>query len=190
MAAMETSGDEDLSSTYAVPPPRPARQRGPSPATSAHASQQSSLNRRGAAMNSAISPSRVSPSRTCMTDTELLRSPTEVLYAVSDKQRERERAAAAHAHAQSSMASQTMQSELQNSKYHGGLHQGKSRSRATSREDLLYGGDNRSQYALSTRSAGPYGGRQQRNGGGGGDENGFKARDDIKLCCEIHLNLI
>ena len=37
-----------------------------------------------------------------MTDTELLRSPTEVLYAVSDKQRERERAAAA----QSSMASQ------------------------------------------------------------------------------------
>merc|ERR1719322_110110 len=97
---------------------------------------------------SAISPSRVSPSRTCMTDTELLRSPTEVLYAVSDKQRERERAA--NAHAQSSMASQTMQSELQNSKYHG-LHQGKSRSRATSREDLLYGGDNRSQYALSTR---------------------------------------
>ena len=120
------------------------------------------------------------------------RSPTEVLYAVSDKQRERERAAAAaNAHAQSSMASQTMQSELQNSKYHGGLHQGKSRSRATSREDLLYGGDNRSQYALSTRSAGPYGGggRQQRNGGGGGDENGFKARDEIQFCCEIHLNL-
>ena len=69
--AMETSGDEDLSSTYAVPPARPAR-RGPSPASAAHASQQSSLNRR-AAMNSAISPSRVSPSRTCMTDTELLR---------------------------------------------------------------------------------------------------------------------
>ena len=183
---METSGDEDLSSTYAVPPARPAR-RGPSPASAAHASQQSSLNRR-AAMNSAISPSRVSPSRTCMTDTELLRSPTEVLYAVSDKQRERERAANAHAH--SSMASQTMQSELQNSKYHGGLHQGKSRSRATSREDLLYGADNRSQYALSTRSAGPYGGRQQRNGGGGADENGFKARDDIQFCCEIHLNLI
>ena len=72
-----------------------------------------------------------------------------------------------------------MQSELQNSKYHGGgLVQGKSRSRATSREDLLYGSDNRSQYALSTRSAGPYGGgsRQQQNGRGGRDENGFKAR--------------
>ncbi len=33
------------------------------------------------------SSSRLSPSRTCMTDTELLRSPTEVLYAVSDKYR-------------------------------------------------------------------------------------------------------
>ena len=60
-----------------------------------------------------------------MTDTELLRSPTEVLYAVSDKQRERERAAAAAAaNASHSMASQTMQSELQK----------KSRSRATSRQ--------------------------------------------------------
>ena len=65
--AMETSGDEDLSSTYAVPPARPAR-RGVSPAAHAQLQQQqqqSSLNRR--AMNShqssAISPSRVSPSR-------------------------------------------------------------------------------------------------------------------------------
>ena len=62
--AMETSGDEDLSSTYAVPPPtRPAR-RGASP--SQQQQQASSLNRR--AVNShhqsaAISPSRVSPSR-------------------------------------------------------------------------------------------------------------------------------
>ena len=31
--------------------------------------------------------SRMSPSRTCMTDTEILRSPSEVLYAVSDKYR-------------------------------------------------------------------------------------------------------
>ena len=54
---------------------------------------------------------------------------------------------------------------------------GKSRSRATSREDLLYGSsDNRSQYALSTRSAGPYGGSRQQHNGRGGDENGFKAR--------------
>ncbi len=37
--------------------------------------------------NRRVSPSRLSPSRTCMTDTELLRSPTEVLYAVSDKYR-------------------------------------------------------------------------------------------------------
>ena len=88
-----------------------------------------------------------------------------------------------------------MQSELQNSKYHGGgLVQGKSRSRATSREDLLYGSDNRSQYALSTRSAGPYGGgsRQQQNGRGGRDENGFKARihvispdRDAIQCCHV-----
>ena len=63
--AMETSGDEDLSSTYAVPPPtRPAR-RGASPSQQQQ-QQASSLNRR--AVNShhqsaAISPSRVSPSR-------------------------------------------------------------------------------------------------------------------------------
>ena len=31
--------------------------------------------------------SRMSPSRSCLTDTEILRSPTEVLYAVSDKQK-------------------------------------------------------------------------------------------------------
>ena len=98
------------SSTYAVPPARPAR-RGASPATQAQQQHQSSLNRRGMRPDHhAISPSRVSPSRTCLTDTELLRSPTEVLYAVSDKQRDRERAAMA---ASQSMASQTMQSELQ-----------------------------------------------------------------------------
>ena len=32
---------------------------------------------------------RMSPSRTCMTDSEILRSPTEVLYAVSDKHKHR-----------------------------------------------------------------------------------------------------
>ena len=107
------------SSTYAVPPARPAR-RGASPATQAQ-QHQSSLNRRGMRPDHhAISPSRVSPSRTCMTDTELLRSPTEVLYAVSDKQREREnRAAAAAANASHSMASQTMQSELQGGNSNG-----------------------------------------------------------------------
>ena len=46
-----------------------------------------------------------------------------------------------------------------------------------SREDLLYGSgsDNRSQYAMSTRSAGPYGGGGSRQNGHR-DENGFKAR--------------
>ena len=54
-----------------------------------------------------VSP-RLSPSRTCMTDTELLRSPTEVLYAVSDKYRPNN-----HNERVAHSSSQTMQSELQ-----------------------------------------------------------------------------
>ena len=54
-----------------------------------------------------MSPSRLSPSRTCMTDTELLRSPAEVLYAVSDKHKHHNNERVAHS------ASQTTQSELQ-----------------------------------------------------------------------------
>lgn len=53
-----------------------------------------------------------SPSRTCLTDTEILKSPTEVLYAVSDKYGHSKNERYANS------ASQTSQSELLNKNYH------------------------------------------------------------------------
>ena len=72
-----------------------------------------------------VSPSRLSPSRSCLTDTELLRSPTEVLYAVSDKQR------GFNGQAPTELAKST------NYTKNGSQHRSR-RSVASSREDLMY----------------------------------------------------
>ena len=81
-------------------------------------------------------PRLASPSRTCMTDTEILRSPTEVLYAVSDKRKIR---GAENPNTRSVSASvQTMRSELRQNPAAGYFAKNPNRpSRNSSREDLL-----------------------------------------------------
>ena len=79
-------------------------------------------------------PRLASPSRTCMTDSEILRSPTEVLYAVSDKRKIRGDASDVKS---VSASVQTMRSELrQNPAGYYAKHPNRP-SRNSSREDLL-----------------------------------------------------
>ena len=89
-------------------------------ASSTYSSVMMANNRSG--NNNPVPPPRrtsVSPSRTCMTDSEILRSPAEVLYAVSDKSR----------------ASQTVNEGY----HHHHHHQNVPRFRSSSRDDLLGG---------------------------------------------------
>ena len=176
----ETSGDDDLSSSYTSPPARPARRT--SPAAHPH---QPSPTRRAPPPIPMPAQSRASPTRTCMTDTELLRSPSEVLYAVSDKHSSRAGPGGANDRVSHSTASQTMQSELQQravaAAAAGGGNQyydhRKGRSRASSREDLLYGDGSRSHYAMS--SASQYGVDDDK-------ENAFKTRIHVTSPDRLH----
>ncbi len=127
----------------------------------------------GAVDTRELSPSsRLSPSRTCMTDTELLRSPTEVLYAVSDKYRHPSEHHLTHS------ASQTAHSELQPA-----YHTYDRRAVRSSREDLLSDAPssvrNRpsSHHAngMSSRSLDRYGHHSR----GENKENAFKARIQV-----------
>jgi hypothetical protein len=78
-------------------------------------------------------PRLASPSRTCLTDSEILRSPTEVLYAVSDKRKIRE-----NSDVKSVSASvQTMRSELRQNPPGYYAKNPNRPSRNSSREDLL-----------------------------------------------------
>ena len=75
--------------------------------------------------------SRMSPSRSCLTDTEILRSPTEVLYAVSDKQKypTNDRIS------QQQSSSQIIHPENNRNKNSSNQHRSR---RVASREELLY----------------------------------------------------
>ena len=78
-------------------------------------------------------PRLASPSRTCLTDSEILRSPTEVLYAVSDKRKIRD-----NSDVKSVSASvQTMRSELRQNPPGYYAKNPNRPSRNSSREDLL-----------------------------------------------------
>ncbi|XP_059089545.1 uncharacterized protein LOC131885497 isoform X2 [Tigriopus californicus] len=140
--------------------------------TSTMTSSYSSQNlRRSPTRNLAPSPSRISPSRTCMTDTELLRSPTEVLYAVSDKHKHH------HNERLADSASQTIHNDI-HPRYHQPPSHHHRTSRASSREDLL--SDVPSSYRngelnnrVMSRSADPYRYRDDDK------ENNFKARIQV-----------
>ena len=87
----------------------------------------------------------MSPSRSCLTDTELLRSPTEVLYAVSDKQQQRQQQQqqpnnnslySSHHNTQIQQPQAELNPYLQHQNRQD--RQSRQRSVASSREDLLY----------------------------------------------------
>ena len=73
--------------------------------------------------------SRMSPSRSCLTDTEILRSPTEVLYAVSDKQK--------YPNVQNDRMAQSSSQIIHPENRNKNNNQHRSR-RVASREELLY----------------------------------------------------
>ena len=79
-------------------------------------------------------PRLASPSRTCLTDSEILRSPTEVLYAVSDKRRIRGDSSDVKS---VSASVQTMRSELRQNPPGYYAKNPNRPSRNSSREDLL-----------------------------------------------------
>jgi hypothetical protein len=79
-------------------------------------------------------PRLASPSRTCLTDSEILRSPTEVLYAVSDKRRIRGESSDVKS---VSASVQTMRSELRQNPPGYYAKNPNRPSRNSSREDLL-----------------------------------------------------
>ncbi len=147
----ETSGDDDVtSSIYSSAAAAPRHHMHPPPPVTNPYLQR---------MDSRESPSsRLSPSRTCMTDTELLRSPTEVLYAVSDKYRHHGNENVAHS------ASQTSRSELHHPHHNGGPVGGSrgvydrrsTKAAANSREDLLSDAPSSSVAGRGARSAGTY----------------------------------
>lgn len=141
--------------------------------TSTMTSSYSSQNvRRSPTRNLAPSPSRISPSRTCMTDTELLRSPTEVLYAVSDKHKHH------HNDRLADSASQTIHNDI-HPRYHQPPSHHHRSSRASSREDLLsdvpssYRNNSELNNRVMSRSADPYRYRDDDK------ENNFKARIQV-----------
>lgn len=91
-----------------------------------------------------LASSRLSPSRSCLTDTEILRSPSEVLYAVSDKHRHNNNEHLAHSSSQTSHENHHQQQPPQRPQYtknYPSVMTSSSRPRSaynySSREDLV-----------------------------------------------------